>query len=344
MIAAISAVSASIPRSASTTKARTGWAFQPLPNLNRETRQRLGKSRAGWTFSVICTELGYAVHKGRASWDQQRLGIGLKALARESGQGIGKIRRDVEHLAELGLVVIHRPNILHTTDPDTGRIVTKAKGRCEEALIYLTITESVLRPARVHRDTRVGITVTPTQASVRVHGDTTVRELGNQRTPVGDADGIGTPPAVRDAGLPAGQAGGHPAARTGRLPAAGQEGTPVVPLHAGRDEPLQMPPGRIVPSSAPPTPPRRQTAGKSFTNHEQPARSAAEASAEWHRRDPERERQRAEYLAAKAAKASPKASVRPPEPQPPEPEPSAPIDLETAKKAALAILKKAVPA
>lgn len=330
MIAAISAVSASIPRPASTTKARTGWAFQPLPNLNRETRQRLGKSRAGWTFSVICTELGYAVHKGRASWDQQRLGIGLKALARESGQGIGKIRRDVEHLAELGLVVIHRPNILHTTDPDTGRIVTKAKGRCEEALIYLTITESVLRPARVHRDTRVGITVTPTHASVRVHGDTTVRELGNQRTPVGDADGIGTPPAVRDAGLPA--------AGTGRLPAAGQEGTPVVPLHAGRDEPLQMPPGRIVPSSTPPTPSRRQAAGKSFTNHEQPARSAAEASAEWHRRDPERERQRAEYLAAKAAKAS----SRPPEPQPPESEPSAPIDLETAKKAALVILKKAV--
>jgi hypothetical protein len=228
----------------------------------------------------------------------------------------------------LGLVVIHRPNILHTTDPDTGRIVTKAKGRCQEALIYLTITESVLRPARVHRDTRVGITVTPTHASVRVHGDTTVRELGNQRTPVGDADGIGTPPAVRDAGLPA----------------AGQEGTPVVPLHAGRDEPLQMPPGRIVPSSAPPTPPRRQTAGKSFTNHEQPARSAAEASAEWHRRDPERERQRAEYLAAKAAKASPKASSRPPEPQSPATEPSAPIDLETAKQAALAILKKAVTA
>jgi hypothetical protein len=341
MIAAISAVSASIPRPASTTKARTGWAFQPLPNLNRETRQRLGKTRSGWTFSVICTELGYAVHKGRASWDQQRLGIGLKALAKESGQGIGKVRRDVESLAEIGLVVIVRPNILHTTDPDTGRIVTKAKGRCQEALIYLTITDAHLRPARVHRDTRVGITVTPAQASVRVHGDTTVRDLGNQRTPVGDADGIGTPPAVRDAGLPAGQAGGHPAAGTGRLPAAGQEGTPVVPLHAGRDEPPQMPPGRLAPATKAPT--RRQTAGKSFASQEPPARSAAEASAEWHRRDPERERQRAEYLAAKAAKASPKASGRPPEPPTPAASPSAPVDLETARQAALAILKKAVP-
>jgi hypothetical protein len=341
MIAAISAVSASIPRPASTTKARTGWAFQPLPNLNRETRQRLGKTRSGWTFSVICTELGYAVHKGRASWDQQRLGIGLKALAKESGQGIGKVRRDVESLAEIGLVVIVRPNILHTTDPDTGRIVTKAKGRCQEALIYLTITDAHLRPARVHRDTRVGITVTPTHASVRVHGDTTVRELRNQRTPVGDADGIGTPPAVRDAGLPAGQAGGHPAAGTGRLPAAGQEGTPVVPLHAGRDEPPQMPPGRLAPATKAPT--RRQTAGKSFASQEPPARSAAEASAEWHRRDPERERQRAEYLAAKAAKASPKASGRPPEPPTPAASPSAPVDLETARQAALAILKKAVP-
>lgn len=78
---------------------QTGWAFQRLPNLNRETRQAIGKARAGWTFTVICTELGYACHKGKASWDQQRLGIGLRALARESGQDVRKVRRDVDALA-----------------------------------------------------------------------------------------------------------------------------------------------------------------------------------------------------------------------------------------------------
>ena len=218
MIAASTAFSRPAATASVPSKSKTGWAFQPLPNLNRETRQAIGRLRAGWTFAVICTELGYAVHKGRATWDAPRLGIGLKAIARESGQSIGKVRRDVAALAELGLVVKHQPNILHTADPGTGRIVHKAAGRCESTLIYLTITPAVLRPAKVYRGTGGGITVAPPTASGKAHHDTTVREethtltgcvfrSENKETPDGRADGVGRPPASAEAGQAAGSTG-----------------------------------------------------------------------------------------------------------------------------------------
>jgi hypothetical protein len=307
MIASVSAVS----RPASTAS-RTGWAFQPLPNLNRETRQRLGKLRAGWTFSVICTELGYAVYKGRATWDQQRLGIGLRALARESGQSLGKVRRDVESLADLGLVVIHRPNVLHTSDPATGKIVAKAKGRCEETLLYLTITEAVLRPAKVHRGTGDGAAVVPHQATFKVHRGTTVRdssETNTKNTPDGGADRVGTPPASGDAGLTAGEA-----------PAS------ILPVHAGRDEPA-VPSERILPAPRAASPAPRQR-----HNGTQECRSAAEAAAAWHRRDPQKEAARREYLEAKARKATARATGNPQTADQPPRRPTPPSD-DAAKAA-----------
>jgi hypothetical protein len=296
----IAAVSPAVPAVRTATKAKTGWAFQPLPNLNRETRQRLGTTRAGWTFSVICTELGYAVHKGRASWDQQRLGIGLKALARESGQSVGKVRRDVDALEKLGLVVIHRPKVMHVADPVTGKITAKSMGRCESTLIYLTITEAVLRPAKVHRGTGDGITVAPTTDASKVHRGTTVTDSGKQRTPDGGADGVGTPLAGEAAGLTAG---------VNRLPPPA-EAAPVIPAEAGRDEP-PLPEGRITPQPQPPAERHRKAPAGHYGT--EAGRSAAEAAAEWHRsaNDPERVRRRAEYLEAKARKAAPPPDLRP---------------------------------
>lgn len=257
MIAAVSdVVSASratrTPRQGGASKPpQTGWAFQRVPNLSSETRRAIGKARCGWTFTVICTELGYACHKGRASWDAQRLGIGLRALARESGQSLNKVRRDVAALVDLGLVVSQRPRILHIADPATGRITAKAKGRCENTLIYLTITEAALRPPKGQRGTGDGTSVAPPIDACKGQDGTTFRDCRKQRTPAGDAVGIGTPPAVPGGrlaaaeapGLPAGEAGGHSAAK------ASQERGGILPVDAGRDEP-PMPAGRIVPAAA----------------------------------------------------------------------------------------------
>jgi hypothetical protein len=322
----IAAVSPAVPAVRTATKAKTGWAFQPLPNLNRETRQRLGTTRAGWTFSVICTELGYAVHKGRATWDKQRLGIGLRALARESGQSLGKVRRDVAALGKLGLVVIHRHKVMHVADPVTGKITSKSRGRCESTLIYLTITESVLRPAKVHRGTTPVTTVAPPPDSSKVHRGTTVTDSGKQRTPDGGADGVGTPLAGEAAGLPA---GGN------RLPPPA-EAAPVIPAEAGRDEP-PLPDGRITPQ--PQQPGERRWKPSAGHHGTQEGRSAADAAADWHRgaNDPEKAKVRAEYLAARARKAAP--------PPPPDRRPESSPNYEAtelAKADVLAVLKMMV--
>lgn len=348
MISAISAVSRHSAATASnTTGEKYAWV-KGLPDLNRQTRRLIGQSGAGWTFTTICSLLHHIGRIGRpaakkAANVDQRLGVGLAAIADEAGHSENKVRRDLRRLEELGLITVMRPNVTMVRDA-AGRLIENRTGRSQAVRVYLTICQEHVRAkasppiaSRMAPSNPSRMEGLPMPDSVH-SGGAIQRDFNTKRTPAGDADGIGTPAASADAGLTAGQAGGHSAAGTGRLPAAGHEGEqPILPVNAGRDEPPPMPPGRLAPAAKSPT--RRQTAGKSFASQEPPGRSAAEAAAAWHRRDPERERQRAEYLAAKAAKAP----GRPPEPQPPAPAPSAPIDLETAKQAALAILKKAVP-
>ena len=336
MISAISAVSR--PSAATTTGTTTGDTYawvRGLPDLNRQTRRLIGQSGAGWTFTTICSLLHHIGRIGRpaarkAANVDQRLGVGLAAIADEAGLSENKVRRDLRRLEELGVITVMRPNVTMVRDA-AGRLVENRTGRSKAVRVYLTICPDHVRakasppvaskPAPSNPSRMEGL---PMPDSVH-SGGAIQRDLNTKRTPAGDADGIGTPAASADAGHSAGQAGQ-------------EERTSILPVNAGRDEPPPLPPGRLAPAAKAPA--RRQTAGKSFASQEPPGRSAAEAAAAWHRRDPERERQRAEYLAAKAAKAS----NRPPEPRSPEPEPSAPIDLEAAKQAALAILKKAVSA
>lgn len=217
MVSAVAAVSRPVSTFSKSGRKppQTGWAFQPFPNLNRETRQAIGRRKAGWTFSVICTELGYAVHKGRANWQAPKLGIGLRAVARESGQSVGKVRRDVAALAELGLVVIVQPNVVAVRDPESGKIVRKPGGRCDCTLIVLAVDPAVhLRPSKVHPGTTGGITVAPPPAVSKVHPEPTVREethtltgcvspSENKETADGLAVGIGQPTAAVGGGLAA---------------------------------------------------------------------------------------------------------------------------------------------
>jgi predicted transcriptional regulator len=336
MISAISAFSRPSAVTAANASGEYAWV-KGLPDLNRQTRRRVGQSGAGWTFTTICSLLHHIGRIGRpaakkAARFDQRLGVGLAAIADEAGLSVNKVRRDLRHLEELGLISVMRPNVTMVRDA-AGRLVENRTGRSKAVMVYLTICQEHLRakasppiasrPAPSNPSRMAGLPVPDSVHS----GGAIQRELNTKRVPGGDAVGIGTPLASEEAGLPAGEAGQ-------------EDTTSILPVNAGRDEPPLMPHGRLAPAAKAPA--RRQTAGKSFASQEPPGRSAAEASAEWHRRDPERERQRAEYLAAKAAKTSPKASSRPPEPQPPIPEPSTPFDLETARKAALAILKKSV--
>ncbi len=328
---------------------QTGWAFQRVPNLNSETRRAIGKARAGWTFTVICTELGYACHKGKASWDQQRLGIGLRALARESGQSVGKVRRDIEALADLGLVVSTRPRVLHVADPATGRIETKAKGRCENTLIYLTITQAALRPPKGHGGTQGGTTVAPPTASCKGQDGTTFRDCRKQTTPDGGADGVGTPPAgpggrlpaAEAPGLPAGEAGGHAAAK------ASQEGGGILPVDAGRDEP-PMPAGRIVPAASTSTraAPTRQRSGSSHPeDHQEPrvwSGAAEEARLRMLREMEARRAADAEQRPAKDVwrEMQAEAPPTPPAPDPVPDEPPAALALDADAQRLLAAIER----
>lgn len=296
-----------------------------VPDLNRETRQALGEAGCGYTFFMICFLLGYECYKGRATWDQQRLGIGLRALARETGQDVRKVRRDCTALQKLGLVVIHRPKVLHTADPKTGKITTKSKGRCENTVIYLTITEAHLRPAKGRSGTEGGTTVVPPPAACKDHGGTTVIDKEKLRTPDGGADRVGTPPAA-GAGLTAGEA-----------PAS------ILPVNAGRDAP-DVPAGRILPS------PRPQAAATGrrrpgFTeDHAGPQTFTGEAAAAFERtrRRLEAERlQRAAQDATGEAPAPQAARHDPPQAAPPprrRPVPPVAFDHAAARAAVLSAL------
>lgn len=250
MIAAVSADLSAPSRPASTTS--TGWHFAPVPDLNRETKRRITKASAWPTFIGICVALRHEGRKGRtpeirqAAKDQQRVGVGLRHLARDMGLNVSTVRRHVRRLAEIGVIVVHRPNVTFRADLATGRIVTKAKGRCENTRVYLTILPEHLRPTKAG----TGAKRAHPPADPMAQSAPTVRESLNQRTPDGLATSVGQPQAGQAGRLPAAGPGGHSAAK------AGQERPPILPVDAGRDEPV-LPVGRVIREAKASPPPRR---------------------------------------------------------------------------------------
>jgi len=248
MIAAVSADLSSPSRPASTTS--TGWHFAPVPDLNRETKHRITKASAWPTFLGICLALREQGRKGRtpairqAAKADQRISVGLRHLARDMGLNVSTVRRHVRHLVELGVIVTFNPNVSHHVDPATGRIFTKAKGRCENTRVYLTIQPHHLRPAKAKATGADCAHRAADLSPCKVQSAPTVRDSKNQRVPDGLATGVGQPQAGQAGRLTAAGAGGHTAAK------AGQERPPIVPQDAGRDEP-DLPPrlGRAATST-----------------------------------------------------------------------------------------------
>jgi len=334
MIAAIpAAVSAGHSRSgAASGSTTTGWYYVQVPDLNTGTHRDIGKAKAGWTFTTICRLLHHVGRVGtpkarKAAKADQRLGVGLSAIANESGQSENKVRRDCRQLEALGLIVLTHPNVVMVRDAE-GKLKTNRVGRSKATVIHLTITQDHVRQTAAKPSRMAGLNPSrmeglPVANSVHP-GGAIQTDLNTKRTPDGDAAGVGTPPATGNAGL-----------------TAGEEAASIMPAAAGRDEPA-VPAGRLLPSPRAASPAPRQR------HHGHPGedqrRTAAEAAAAWHRRDPQREADRREYLEAKARKAAAKASGNPQTAdQPPRLPPAPPDGREASKADVLAVLKMMVP-
>jgi hypothetical protein len=239
MIAAVSVDVSTSSRPAEPTRKK--WHFAAVPDLNRETKHRITRASAWPTFVGICLMLRQEGRKGRtatirkAAIENEQISVGLRHLARDIGLNVSTVRRHVSHLVDIGLIWVYHPNVDFHVDPANGRIVTKAKGRCQNARVYLTIQAHHLRPAKA---ASMGADVAHQAAGqplCKAQSAPTVRDSKNQRTPDGLAAGAGQPPAVQAGRLAAAGTGGHSAAK------AGQEGPHIVPFDAGRDEPPDLP-------------------------------------------------------------------------------------------------------
>ena len=332
MIAAVSAaVSAGQSRSsAASASTTTGWYYVQVPDLNTGTNRDIGKAKAGWTFTTICRLLHHIGRVGtpkakRAAKADQRLGVGLSAIATESGQSENKVRRDCRRLEELGLIVTMQPNVVMVRDAE-GRITKNRTGRSKATVIHLTITQDHIRQTAAKPSRMAGLNPSKLEGlpvANSVHPGRAIQtDLNTERTPDGDADGVGTPPAEGNAGL-----------------TAGEEPASILPVAAGRDEPA-VPAGRLLPTPRTDSPAPRQR-NQGYAGQEQ-RRTAAEADAAWRRRDPQQEEARREYLESKARKAAAKATGNTQTADQPPRRPPAPPDDDATKAAVLEALRRVV--
>jgi hypothetical protein len=288
MVSAVSAVISQTPTSAGEGE-HASYHWFKMPDLNRATHRRLGQTGAGWTFETICRLVHHVGRVGRpqakkAAKDLGRLGVGLQAIADEAGISVAKVRRDLVHLVDLGLVAVSRRNVTFAVDLATGKIRENRTGRSLPVVVHLTIgpehgrtkagQEPAANPPKMAPANQA--TVAGPRMPDRDHpGGAIQRESNTKRKPDGDAFGIGSPPASQEgtlerAGVPACP---EPAAGTERredapqsrqraagqpgLPAgkAGHEGT-AVRVDAGCED-LPVPIGRVSrPAARKPAPER----------------------------------------------------------------------------------------
>lgn len=207
MVSAVSAVLTLPPAAGS------AWSkdcFFKIPNLRAEVKRQIGKAKAYAAWYGIFDAMNDQLIRGRTSQAKLdaaggKVGVGIHAIARETGVNPSTIRRQLRRLEQIGLVVMVQTGRLHIHDPATGKITTKAKGRTPPVMVYVTVLDEHLRPFK-----RKGALCNPSGGRLKVHN----------ATPSKDTKKYQRPPSHRTYG-----AGGGTAGETGRQgPAkAGQE-------------------------------------------------------------------------------------------------------------------------
>ena len=224
MVSAVSqAITAVLPavRPASTPPAGR-WFFK-MPDMSNEIFRAINAASACGTFMAICQAVHHQGRKGRteavrAAAATGQIGIGLRELARITGSSVVTIRKHVDALHQIGVIVQHRRGCQHVADPATGRIVTKHQGRTPTTLIYLTIVNDHLRPAAAKAAAerkRMGKESVPIPVTSRDSFFTPSRE-----PPTEQRENTATPPVNAHDGQTDGEAGRHPPAETGGHSAA----------------------------------------------------------------------------------------------------------------------------
>jgi predicted transcriptional regulator len=206
MVAAISSVLTLPPAAGS------AWSkdcYFKIPNLRAEVKRQIGKANAYAAWHGIFDAMNDQLIRGRT--DQAKIdaatgkvGVGIHAIARETGVDPSTIRRQLRRLEKIGLIVMVQTGRLHIHDPATGKITTKSKGRTPPVMVYVTVLDEHLRPFK-----RKGALCNPSGGGLKVHNANPSKDTKNyQRPPSGRTFGTGR--------RTAGKAGGHSAAKAGQ--------------------------------------------------------------------------------------------------------------------------------
>ena len=176
MVSAVSAaVSRSLtrPRRAASTSTPTPrsagqWKFFRVPDLSTEMLGQINKARALPAYVAVCRLIDQQAFRGtaprrkgetkgqrqarnedvrRRAREENVIGIGIHAVAREAGIDPKAARRQLKKLHTLGVVAVHTRGITVVADPSSGRVTENRIGRTPPALIYLTVTPDQLRPS-----------------------------------------------------------------------------------------------------------------------------------------------------------------------------------------------------
>lgn len=287
------------------------------PYINDATRAQINAAQADKTYAAFWRLVFKQQAKGRtaairmsaarfASLDD----VGIKGLAREAGVHPSTARRHLKILVEqIGIFGVGRSNVAIERDAATGKIVSKTGGRQKPIRIWFTLQERHAIPAPKPKIGRKSYGAPCALGSdegeaLRAHGAPASREEEERTTPpVAGTDGVGAALAEEGAGRQeAAGEGGQEAAGAGGQEAASQE-------DEAKGERRRVWPSADAPAHVAkpaPRPPRP----RSDDGHEPPKKSAAEYADEFFRRDPKKDREVAEYVAAKAARRA-KAASRP---------------------------------
>jgi len=257
MVSAVSgAVSRSLTRSRPAASASTPtprpageWKFTKVPDHSAEKLGEINRASALPAYVSICRLIDQQGFRGRASrrkgerpdqWkarteavrraakEENIIGVGLHAIARDSGLDIKTIRRQVKRLHALGAIVVIHRGLVRSADPATGRITENRVGRTPAALVHLTVTPDQLRPStKAEAALRVAECTQPDTAGGAEWDQRGADDRGQNAPPSSDCPqtptDTTTPTAAEDAstnGLTAEGAGRHSPAGAGGLSAA----------------------------------------------------------------------------------------------------------------------------